>query len=98
MRDWTSGSWKRTSSTESHHLTAPEPRGMNRSDRKGDPMTQKLAAFSLFVALSLLGTTVWAQTESHKMLKPDDLKWADVPSLPPGAKVAVLEGPLDTKG
>ena len=61
-------------------------------------MTQKLAAFYLFLAFSLFGTTALAQTESHKMVKPDDLKWADVPSLPPGAKVAVLEGPLDGKG
>jgi quercetin dioxygenase-like cupin family protein len=29
------------------------------------------------------------------MVTPNDLKWADVPSLPPGAKVAVIEGPLD---
>jgi quercetin dioxygenase-like cupin family protein len=27
------------------------------------------------------------------MLEPNDLKWANVPTLPPGAKVAVLEGP-----
>lgn len=28
------------------------------------------------------------------MVAPSDLKWADVPSLPPGAKIAVIEGPL----
>jgi hypothetical protein len=33
--------------------------------------------------------------EDHVMVTPNDLKWADVPSLPPGAKVAVIEGPLD---
>ena len=33
--------------------------------------------------------------EDHAMVTPNDLKWADVPSLPPGAKVAVIEGPLD---
>ena len=27
------------------------------------------------------------------MVTPNDLKWADVPSLPPGAKIAVIEGP-----
>lgn len=32
---------------------------------------------------------------AHVMVKPDDLKWADVPSLPPGAKIAVIEGPLN---
>lgn len=29
------------------------------------------------------------------MMTPNDLKWADIPSLPPGAKVAVIEGPMD---
>lgn len=33
--------------------------------------------------------------EDHIMVTPNDLKWADVPSLPPGAKVAVIEGPMD---
>jgi hypothetical protein len=32
---------------------------------------------------------------SHIMLSPGDLKWVDVPSLPPGAKLAVIEGPLN---
>jgi hypothetical protein len=31
----------------------------------------------------------------HRMIMPDDLKWSDVPSLPPGAKIAVIEGPLN---
>lgn len=31
----------------------------------------------------------------HTMLMPDDLKWTDVPSLPPGAKLAMVEGPLN---
>ena len=29
------------------------------------------------------------------MVTPNALTWADVPSWPPGAKVAVIEGPLD---
>ena len=32
---------------------------------------------------------------SHRMLLPGDLKWVDVPSLPSGAKLAVIEGPLN---
>ena len=32
---------------------------------------------------------------SHTMLSPADLKWVDVPSLPPGAKLAIIEGPLN---
>lgn len=32
------------------------------------------------------------------MVKSEDLKWTDVPSLPPGAKIAVIEGPMDRAG
>jgi quercetin dioxygenase-like cupin family protein len=31
----------------------------------------------------------------HLMVVPSDLKWGDVPSLPPGAKIAVIEGPMN---
>ena len=31
----------------------------------------------------------------HMMVTSDELKWVDVPSLPPGAKLAVIEGPLN---
>ena len=31
----------------------------------------------------------------HLMVTEADLKWADVPSLPPGAKIAVIEGPMN---
>ena len=31
----------------------------------------------------------------HMMATPDELKWVDVPSLPPGAKLAVIQGPLN---
>jgi quercetin dioxygenase-like cupin family protein len=37
----------------------------------------------------------WAQHEGHKLVKPDELKWNDVPSLPKGAKIAVIEGPMN---
>ena len=29
------------------------------------------------------------------MVTPDELKWMDPPSLPPGAKLAVIQGPID---
>ncbi len=35
-----------------------------------------------------------AQTAPHLMTTPDALKWSDVPSLP-GAKIAIIEGPLN---
>ncbi|MEW6348509.1 MAG: cupin domain-containing protein [Thermodesulfobacteriota bacterium] len=34
-------------------------------------------------------------TGGHVMAVPNDLKWTDVPSLPPGAKIAVIQGPLN---
>lgn len=42
-----------------------------------------------------LSSAVWGQHAEHLMLTPSDLKWVDVPSLPPGAKLAVIEGPLN---
>jgi hypothetical protein len=45
-----------------------------------------------FAALGAFGA--WA-ADSHVMVMPADLKWADVPSLPPGAKIAVIEGPMN---
>ena len=44
----------------------------------------------------LIPTLATAQTTpGHSMVAPADLKWSDLPSLPPGAKVAVLEGPMN---
>src|SRR5882724_6694847 len=31
----------------------------------------------------------------HSMVSAADLKWVDLPSLPPGAQAAILEGPMD---
>jgi quercetin dioxygenase-like cupin family protein len=58
-------------------------------------MTQKLASFFLALVLLFVGGAAFADSDGHKMFKPDDLKWADIPSLPPGAKITVIEGPLD---
>lgn len=50
-----------------------------------------LGALGIVVALvdvpSALG-------HDHQMIRPADLKWSDVPSLPPGAKIAVIEGKM----
>src|SRR5256885_16980711 len=59
---------------------------------RGGPMKSThaaLAAAGFFFAASSL-----AQPSDHKMVSPSDLKWKDVPSLPPGAKIAVIEGPM----
>lgn len=37
-------------------------------------------------------------SHSHTIVKPDELKWNDVASLPPGAKLAVIEGRMDRAG
>jgi hypothetical protein len=32
---------------------------------------------------------------AHVMVTPSELKWDDIPSLPPGAKIAIIEGPMN---
>ena len=41
------------------------------------------------------GQAVLAQSGDHMMAVPDDLTWTDVASLPAGASLAVIEGPLN---
>lgn len=36
-----------------------------------------------------------AQAHAHTSTAPTEMKWVDVPSLPPGARMAVLEGPMN---
>ena len=58
-------------------------------------MNTKLVASLVALAIGCLGASMsWAQAGAHIMVTPNDLKWADVPSLPPGAKIAVIEGPM----
>jgi len=71
---------------------------MNAQSIKETSVRQKFTSLYFALALLLIGAIAWSQSESHKMIKPDDLKWADVASMPPGAKIAVIEGPLDGKG
>ena len=52
-------------------------------------------AFAAVVAFFVGMPASWAQSSGHKMISPNDLKWSDVPSLPPGAKIAVIEGPMN---
>lgn len=44
------------------------------------------------LAAAALALPVLAQ---HKVITDKDLKWEDVPSLPPGAKAALIEGPMN---
>jgi quercetin dioxygenase-like cupin family protein len=59
-------------------------------------MKTSLVALPLALALAYLGVpSAAAQMSTHTIVSPGDLKWADVPSLPAGAKLAVIEGPLN---
>lgn len=65
---------------------------MNNRERA---MSLQSLAFAVAVALFAAVPASWAQSGDHRMVSPDELKWSDIPSLPPGAKVAVIEGPLN---
>ncbi|HWQ37061.1 MAG TPA: cupin domain-containing protein [Burkholderiales bacterium] len=40
------------------------------------------------------GVSIALAEPDHRMVTPGDLKWSDVGSLPPGAKIAIIEGRL----
>lgn len=56
----------------------------------------KHPALSLVFTLGVLSAaSAGADPAAHVMVTPADFKWADVPSMPPGAKIAVIEGPMN---
>jgi len=56
--------------------------------------TKLLSSLAVLAFACVVASTSWAQSGAHIMVTPTDLKWADIPSLPPGAKIAVIEGPM----
>lgn len=48
----------------------------------------------LVAAQCLVAFPAWAESSGHKLVTPADLKWEEPPSLPPGVKLAVIEGPM----
>lgn len=46
------------------------------------------------LALGMLVAAPSSRGHEHMMMTPADLKWSDVPSLPQGAKIAVIEGKM----
>lgn len=62
-------------------------------------MKNKLGIVSICLAGACFSATAWAQTPtptgSYIMVTPGDLTWADLGSLPPGAKISVIEGPMN---
>ena len=57
-------------------------------------MTTLVAVVAAFLALMPAVGAAQGHGD-HVLVAPTDLKWADVPSLPPGAKIAVIEGPMN---
>lgn len=58
-------------------------------------MNTKLIVPVAALALAGFAPSAWPQAGAHTLVTPGDLKWTDVPSLPPGAKIAVIEGPMN---
>lgn len=58
-------------------------------------MDKRSLLVALFAVSSGMASAAWAQSGDHKIVLPKDLKWADVPSLPKGAKASVIEGPMN---
>lgn len=57
-------------------------------------MIRRLCLASLATATLLLAPAAPAQDDGHRMVRAGDLKWQPVPSLPKGAQLAVIEGPM----
>ena len=62
----------------------------------------KQIAWAVMLGIMSVATPpIWAQSgvhtegTGHRMLTPGDLTWVEVPSLPLGAKLALIEGPLN---
>ena len=56
--------------------------------------TRTLAILLFPLAASMPVAAQQAHDHGHAVKSPADMKWVDIPSLPPGAKLAVLEGSL----
>lgn len=56
--------------------------------------TVGLVMVTMLLALGA-GLSPVTAAEDHVMVTPDELQWVDPPSLPPGAKLAVIQGPID---
>jgi len=53
-------------------------------------------ASAIFAVASVAAPPAPAQPHGdHVMVEPGDLKWSEVPSLPPGARIAVIQGPMN---
>ena len=63
------------------------------------PLALSLAAVAAQKKDASKGSTQSATNEQHVVFTPGDLKWMDAPpGIPPGAKIAVLDGDPNKKG
>lgn len=60
-------------------------------------MTQRFESrrYAAAAVLAFAAPLSWAQASHPMMGDPDKLNWAAVPSLPKGAQLAVIEGPMN---
>ena len=56
--------------------------------------TSELRCAAIATLIALAAPAGWAQPGHHTMVDPGKLSWGAVPSLPPGAQLAVIEGPM----
>jgi hypothetical protein len=56
--------------------------------------TVRLLSIVVAVTCVVMPATWAGEPKGHVMFMPADMQWADVPSLPAGAKLAIFEGPL----
>ena len=54
-----------------------------------------LRHYTAAVIVALSAQPNWAQSVPHTMVDADKLTWVAVPSLPQGAQIAVIEGPMN---
>jgi len=54
-----------------------------------------LRHYTVAVIVAFSAQPNWAQSVPHTMVDADKLIWAAVPSLPKGAQIAVIEGPMN---
>ena len=55
----------------------------------------ELRHYAAAAVLAFSASLSWAQASHHMMGDPDKLNWGPVPSLPKGAQLAVIEGPMN---
>ena len=56
--------------------------------------TVRLLSIVIAVTFVVMPATWAGEHKGHVIFTPADVQWADIPSMPGGAKIVVLEGPI----